>query len=210
MNAQNAATGGGIIHKKMAKRVFIIHGWEGNPSEPMLQWLKKNMEKEGYNVIVPEMPNADKPEIKAWVSHITKVVKKADKETFFIGHSMGCQGILRFLETLESEKKVGGIVMIAPWMHLDEKILEEEGKEVIEIAKPWMETPINWDKIKKITKNIVAIFSDDDSYMPITEKKIFKEKLNAKIIIEHNKGHFSIGDNIKEIPSALEELKRMN
>lgn len=78
------------------KRVFIIHGWGGNPKEPMLNWLKRELEKRDYKVINPKMPHANKPEIKEWIDHLKKVVKIPDKDAYFIGHSVwmpGCSAL---------------------------------------------------------------------------------------------------------------------
>lgn len=192
------------------KKVFIIHGWDGSPEEPMHEWLKKKLEEKGFEVSVPEMPNSAEPEINSWISKIKEIVENPNEKTYFIGHSVGCQGVLRYLETLNSNVNIGGVIFIAPWMHLDEKTIQEEGKEVVEIAKPWMETPINWDKVKTHTNNFVCIFSDNDPYVPLTNKELFKEKLSAKTIIEHNKGHYDPDSNITENPTALNELLKLS
>jgi hypothetical protein len=42
-----------------------------------------------------------------------------------------------------------------------------------------------------------------------TDSETFKEKLGAKIIVEHKRGHFSGGDNVTEIPVVLNELLKM-
>jgi len=190
----------------MEKRIYIIHRWDGSPEEPMHKWLKNQLEKRGFKVLVPNMPNSAKPEINSWVNKIKEIVKNPDKETYFIGHSIGCQGVLRYLETLNTDIKIRGAIFIAPWMKLDQKTIEEEGEEIIEIAKPWMETPINWSKIKMHTNKFTCIFSDNDPYVPLSNKKLFEEKLGAKSIIEKNKGHFTEDDKVFENKTALNEL----
>lgn len=91
-------------------------------------------------------------------------------------------------------------------MHLDQTTIEEEGEEVVEIARPWMETPIDFEKVKMTSHKITAIFSDNDDFVPVSEEKFFTEKLGAKTIMEHEKGHFSPAENISELPSALEAI----
>jgi predicted alpha/beta hydrolase family esterase len=189
----------------MKKKVFIIHGWDGSPNEQMLQWLKLSLEKRGYRVAVPEMPDADVPKIGKWIGKLKEIIKP-DSNTILVGHSIGCQAILRYIETLPENAKIAGVVLIAPWMELDKQTIEEEGEEIKQIAKPWMETPIDFGKIRKTTNNFVAIFSDNDPYVPLEQKTLFKKELNAKIIIEHDKGHFTIGDKIKELQSALDSI----
>lgn len=72
----------------MKKRLFIIHGWEGYPEEGWFPWLKQELEKEGFSVTVPAMPNPKKPNIESWISHLIKVVSKPDENTYFVGHSI--------------------------------------------------------------------------------------------------------------------------
>ena len=149
------------------------------------------------------MPNTDEPKIEEWVGKLKEVVKIED-ETYFVGHSIGCQGVLRYMETLDSNIKVKGAGLIAPWMHLDEETIKEEGEEVEAIAKPWIETPIDYNKIKSHTNNFLAIFSDNDPYVPITDAELFKQRLNAKTIIKQNEEHFN---ETQEIPELLELFK---
>ena len=185
------------------KKVYLIHGWGGSPEEPMYKWIKKKLEDERFEVTIPKMPNADEPKIDAWVNKIKSIVKNPDKNVTLIGHSIGCQAILRYLETL-NKKVVKKVILIAPWLYLDEKTIEEEGEEVKEIAKPWVETPINWKKVKKHSDKFVCIFSDNDYYVPLSNQEMFKKELNAEIIIQHEKGHFTEEDKVKELPIILE------
>ena len=190
----------------MIKRVFIIHGWEGYPDEGWFPWLKKELEQKGFQVIVPSMPSPDNPKIDIWVPYLTKIVSKVDENTFFVGHSIGCQTILRYLENLPPDKKIGGAIFVAGWFTLMNLETEEEK----EIAKLWLETQIDLERVKLHTKNFVAIFSDDDPVVPITNKKLFEQKLGAKTLVEHNKGHFGEDSGIKELRSVLSSLLSFN
>jgi len=186
------------------KRVFIIHGWDGYPEEGIFPWLKKELQARDFSVFNPAMPDPLKPRIEAWVKYLEKQIGIPDENTFLFGHSIGAQTILRYLETLLEDKKIGGAVFLAGWVHLTEEAYEEE--EDVEIARPWLETPLDWDKIKTRANKLIGIFSDNDSLVPITDTEIFKSKLGAKIIIEHDKGHFSGSRGIKNLPSALESV----
>jgi predicted alpha/beta hydrolase family esterase len=199
----------GILYTALfkMKRVFLIHGWEGNPEEPLHKWIKKSLEARGFEVFVPEMPNADKPEIKSWINKIREVVGQLSKEDIFIGHSVGCQAILRYLESLDKNERVKKVILIAPWMYLDKKTIEEEGEEVIEIAKPWAETPIDFKKIKTHCDEFIAIFSDNDPYVPLSNINLFKENLNANVLILKKRGHFDPGSNINSLPELLDFLR---
>jgi uncharacterized protein len=190
------------------KKLYLIHGWGGGPtSEGWFGWLIKECKKRDIKIEIPKMPNTEKPIIKEWVGHLEKVCN-VDEETYFVGHSIGCQTIMRFLEKLPNNKKIAGVGFIAGFFNLLETGWEAEDEEGVSqeraIAKPWLETPINTEKIKSHTKNILAIFSTDDPCVPVSDAKLFKERLNAKIIIKNNEEHFN---TTKEIPELLEIFK---
>jgi hypothetical protein len=190
------------------KRVFLIHGWDGSPEEPMHKWIRKTLSAKGFEVIFPKMPVPGKPKIEPWIEKIKQVVGKLDKNDIFIGHSIGCQAILRYIETLDkSEGKIKKIILIAPWMHLDKTTIEEEGEESINISKPWMETSINFDKIKVRCKKVIAIFSTNDPYVPLSNINLFKKNLNAEIFILKDRGHFDPYHNINKLPELLKFIK---
>jgi predicted alpha/beta hydrolase family esterase len=182
------------------KKIYLIHGWGGSDSsEGWFGWLKEKAKEKEFEVISFNMPNTDKPVIEEWVGFLKENVKDLDKETYFIGHSIGCQAVLRYLETLNSDIKVKGCIFVAPWMELDKNTIKEEGKEVVEIARPWMETPINFEKIKEHTNNFLCILSDNDPYVPLSNKEFFEEKLSAKTIIKSSEEHFNKTKEISEI-----------
>lgn len=185
------------------KRVIIVHGWSGHPNEGWFSWLKSELESKGFKVEAPAMPNTDAPEIKAWVSKLSEVVGDHDEETFFVGHSIGCQTIMRYLASLPKTKKVGGAVFVAGWFNL---ATDDMDKEEHDIAKPWLETPLDIKIVRKICPKTIAIFSDNDPYVPLSDSELFKQKLGSKIIVEHNRGHFAGEDEILALSVALESV----
>ena len=95
------------------KRVFIVHGWGGRPDEAWFPWIKKELEDKGYKVFIPAMPETDEPKMELWIPFLSQLVGKPDLNTFFVGHSIGCQAIIRYLETLPEGVKIGGAVFVA-------------------------------------------------------------------------------------------------
>ncbi|MFH1364357.1 MAG: alpha/beta hydrolase [Candidatus Aenigmatarchaeota archaeon] len=188
----------------MTKRVFIVHRWEGNPEADWYPWLKKQLEEKGFQVEVPAMPDPDSPKIDEWVSFLREKVGDPDENTYFVGHSIGCQTILRYLETVP-DTRIGGVVLVAGWINLTSEVTEKP--EEYHVAKPWLEAPIEWDKIRN--NNFVAVFSDNDPYVPIGDAKIFQEKLGARVVFESRKGHFTEEENVRELLIVLNELLRM-
>jgi uncharacterized protein len=183
------------------KRVFIVHGWGGKPDVGWMKWLNKELTSKGYKVIAERMPQPEFPKIGPWVENLKRIVGKADGETYFIGHSIGCQTIIRYLETLPEDSKIGGAIFVGGWL----KIKEPKTKEEIEVSAPWLTTKINFDKVKKIINKSVLILSDDDIYVPLDNSDLFKKKLGSKIVLEKSKGHY-IENVTKEIPAVMKEF----
>lgn len=187
----------------MKKRVFIVHGWDGYPEEGWFPWLKKELETKDFEVYVPQLPNAESPKIHNWVPKLSEIVGTPNEQTYFVGHSMGCQAIARYLESLPQGIKVGGAVFVAGWFTL----MNLETKEEKEIAKSWLETSIDLEKVKSHFSKSIAIFSDNDPYVPLDNQDDFRNSFGSKIIIEHQKGHFSgPNDGITQLPVVLESL----
>lgn len=190
----------------MVKTVYIIHGWDGYPEEGWFPWLKKELEKYGFKVVIPQMPNPEEPRIKIWVSKLQEIAPNPDENSYFIGHSMGCQTIVRYLGSLNKEIKIGGAVFVAGFFK-ELSNLEPE-PEVQEVAKEWLETPINWQKVQDnlLLGQSVAIFSDNDPYVPLSNKEEFQQYLGAKIIVKHAQGHFSGSTGITQLPVVLDNI----
>lgn len=187
--------------KKPYKKVYVVHGWGGSPtSEGWFDWLKKELTKKSIKIDFLEMPNADNPKIDEWVKYLENSVKELDEKTYFIGHSIGCQAIMRYLEQLPESVKIGGCVFVAGWLNLKNL----ESKKDWEIAKPWLETPISFEMIKNHTNNFLAIFSKNDPFVPVSDAELFKKRLDAKIVIKENEEHFN---ETKKIPEILDFLK---
>ncbi len=188
----------------MKKRIFIVHGWGGSPNEPIHQWLKKELSTfSEVEVISLVMPETDNPAIKRWVEHLSRSVGICNEHTFFFGHSIGCQTIMRYLETLSRTQKAGGAVFLSGWFNLDNMESEEEKK----IAKPWIETPIDFKKVKRACSKIEVIISDNEPYGYVEENtRTFKEECNAKVTIVHGKGHFTESEGVTQIPEARNAL----
>ncbi|MFH0852688.1 MAG: alpha/beta hydrolase [bacterium] len=186
----------------MSKRVFIIHCWDGHPEDNWYPWLKKELEKRDFEVQIPAMPNTSEPKIEVWIPFLAKLVGTADENTFFVGHSIGCQTIIRYLQTLPEGTKIGGAVFVAGWY--DVRNLETEEEKII--AGPWVSEPRDDKKIRQTVNKSIAIFSDNDPFVAEENQQSWQEKVGAKIIVKHKAGHFREEDGFKELPSALQAV----
>jgi uncharacterized protein len=163
------------------KRAHIIHCWEGYPNYCWYPQTKKELEEKDFVVEVPEMPETDLPKLSLWLPKMVEVIGTPDEEVVLIGHSIGSVTILRYLESLSEDQRVGTVVLVAGFTH-------DLGFEEL---NNFFQTPLDLEKIKTKASRFVLIHSDDDPYVPITEGELLKEKLGAQLIVKHAMKHFS-------------------
>ena len=187
-------------------KVYIVHCWDGTKDDGWYPWLDKELTNENTTVYRFDMPNTENPKIEEWVPFLDSMVKDLDSNTYFVGHSIGCQTILRFLQSRDITN-IGGILLVAPWLDLLPEAINEP--ESYETAKSWLTTPIDFEKVKKFTSNITCIFSDDDYFVSLSQKEEFEKLLNAKTIVVNNKGHISEEDNVFELKEILDACNSM-
>jgi uncharacterized protein len=185
----------------MKGKVFLIHGWGGTGSGGWFDWLRYELSKKGFEVESFDMPNTEEPKIEEWVGYLQEKInlEEISEKTYFIGHSIGCQTIMRFLEKLHKHKRIGGCVFVAGWFNLIGL-----DKEELEIAHPWINNPIDFSRIKDHCNNFLALFSNDDPFVNLDESKKFEKELGAEIVVKNKLGHFN---EVGKIPEILDFLK---
>jgi predicted alpha/beta hydrolase family esterase len=189
------------------KRVVIAHGWDGTPQEGWFPWLKAQLETKAFQVIIPQLPDAGSPRIKNWVPALAAATGTVDEKTYFVGHSMGCQTIARYLETLPKGQKSGGAVFVAGFFkNLTNTGDDDNSKET---EKEWLSVKPDFEKVKSHLLKSTAIFSDDDPYVPLDNQDDFRDELGSEIIVEHGMNHFNESSGCFELPVALESVLKL-
>lgn len=179
------------------KRAIIIHCWSGSPDYAWYPWAKTELEKQGYAVEIPQMPHTDEPQLNEWLPELQQLIGTPDEELLLIGHSLGTVTIMRYLETLPEDQRIGKAIFVAGFTdQLGFKELEN-----------FFETRLNFEKIKpKSLHGFVAIQSDDDPFVSGQYGNRLQDELGAKIVIKHSAGHMSGSVDGEEACAELPEL----
>lgn len=178
------------------KNALILHGTDSNSSANWFPWLKKELEEIGFEVWVPDLPHAEKPNIERY-NHFLFTNKDwvFDSDSVIIGHSSGAVEILGLLQALPEGVVVNKCILVGSfkddlgWDSLKELFIK----------------PFDFEEIKKHAKEFVFIHSDNDPYCPLEHAEYLSQQLGGKLIVKKGQGHFS-GSDIT-IPEILEELK---
>lgn len=172
------------------KKVVIIHGNGGCTGNHFwYPWLKTELEKKGFSVIAPTMPDNIEAKVSVWLPYMRDVLK-CDENTVVVGHSSGAVAAMRYAE----EYKLFGSVLVGA-------CYTDLGYESERIAG-YYDTPWQWDKIKNNQQWTIILASTDDPYIPISEPRFIHDNLGGEYCEFNDRGHFS-GDEISDLLPLL-------
>ena len=176
----------------MATNIIIFHGTGCSSDFYWYPYIKENLEKRGYKVFVPNLPNPDEAKLEEWLSYVLNNLK-ITKDTILIGHSAGSPLILSILENINF--KIKQAILVAGFLELDSNILQSS---------------YNFEKIRSNVQDIIFINSVNDPWGcdDMQGRKMF-DKLGGTLII-NNEGHMgstTYNQPYKEFPFLLNLIK---
>ena len=188
------------------KTAIIIHGWVDkeeflDPKIPSgsnfhwFSWIQKQLLIKGILAQTPEMPGEYEPNYEKWKWMFEQF--KIDEETILVGHSLGGGFLIRWLS--ENNKKVGKVVLVAPWINPN-KIDNFSDKKFFEFDID--------PNISSKTTGMIIMYSNDDSSQILDSIKILKAKLkNVEFQEFTGKRHFTLRSmGTEEFPELLENI----
>lgn len=192
----------------MMKKVYLIPARGAHANDLWYPWVKSTLEQVSYVVTVGHMPNPDRPQKAEWVSALQSQISEVDADTYFIGHSVGCQAILRFLDRLPAGTRCGGVVLVAGWIRVPN--WEGRSQEQKAILDDWLNPTLDLSKVANRSKGFTAIFSDNDEFVPQANWAICEQELHAKLLVKQRAGHFEGRDMVEfpEVVIAIVEMSR--
>jgi len=183
-------------------KVFIVHGFEGQPNGGWRPWLMAELAKHDIYACALPMPTPDHPVKNEWIKTISDAIKNPTDEIFLIGHSLGVPAILHYIETLDKNSKIGGAILISG------PIFEVKGDEY-EDVNSFLNTSFDFGYIKNICNNFIVIHGDNDKIVNFSEGEYLSQKLSCDLIPIPNGGHLGGHDGWYQFPKLLESLLKM-
>lgn len=184
------------------KKVFIIHGFNGAPNGGWRPWLLGELSKKDVYACALPMPTPDKPEKNEWIKTINDAVQAPNEEVFLVGHSLGVPAVLRYLETLKENQRIGGAVLVSGPIF-------EIKKEGYEKVNAFLAPAFNFDHLKNVSKNFAVIHGEDDKSVPFSDGEFLSKNLACELIPIPNGGHLNGSAGWTELPQLLEALEKM-
>ena len=176
---------------------IILHGTGDRNDAYWFPYAKNILEQKGYKVWLPQLPNAEKPNLQDWLSFVLENGEFSE-DTILIGHSAGSQLILSILENISV--KIKQAVLVSGYA----KTLRSTGDGEKDEAE------FNWTKIKNKFGQIVFINSDNDPWgCDDKQGRIMLDNLGGILVIPHGQGHMGSStyeQSYKEFPLLIKLL----
>ncbi|MEN9561625.1 MAG: leucyl-tRNA synthetase, leucyl-tRNA synthetase, partial [Candidatus Parcubacteria bacterium] len=154
------------------KRVVLLHGKGGSATGGPKVWLKEKLEKLGYEVLVPQLPNTDEPNDEEQADYVQKHCV-LDEKTAIVGHSFGGIVALRLLERGVKVKRVALVATPFSGKYLDKKM-----RPSVSAA---LKKGFDFKKIKQ-QATFVVLSDISDTVVPISDGEAYAEALGAYVM----------------------------
>ncbi|NDP19861.1 MAG: hypothetical protein GZ091_02095 [Paludibacter sp.] len=169
--------------------IYLVPRWAGNIHSDWYDWLVLEISNT-YQIDIQclEMPNWNEPDLDKSLNFLTNRISELNNNTYFIGHSVGCQAILRFLDERLKQNhslKIGGFLFVAAWFSVDKPWIS---------LKPWTNcNKLNYELLSKATTYKKVILSDNDPFTTdyLENKKQWISRFGAEVMINPGQLHFN-------------------
>ncbi|MFL5345598.1 MAG: RBBP9/YdeN family alpha/beta hydrolase [Hyalangium sp.] len=183
----------------MNRSLVIVPRWAGRPDTDFYVWLEAKLREapQGFSSVrTLDMPNPAQPTIPGWVGALSAAVGPTPApSTVLMGHSVGCQAVIRYLATLPPGHVIDGVLLVAAWWDVDKPW---------ESLVPWVETPVDLERVRAAARRFVVLLSDNDPFTSnyVRNRRLWEERLGATVLLAPGARHFN---NPRE-PAVLEAL----
>ena len=177
-------------------KIIVLHGWGENPASFWYPYLRRELEKKGWKVEIPQLPNTNDPKLSEQLDFCLSNLK-FDDQTILITHSSGTPLALAILEKIPG--KISKFISVAGYSSpLKAKVDNLDTKNIKDF---W-----DWKEIKKHCDQFIFINADNDPWGANDEQgREMAEKLGGKLIVNHDghMGSVSFNQPYKEFPLLL-------
>jgi predicted alpha/beta hydrolase family esterase len=168
------------------KNAIILHGTGCNPNSFWQPGIKKHLEKKGYSVWVPQLPEADEPDLKKWLPVVLES-GVFNEETVIIGHSAGGPLVLSVLENIKV--RIQKAILVAGYAR---------PKGAKKESEPILQEKYDWNKIKGNVIDLIFINSDNDPWGCNHEEGLYMwKRLGGTLVLREGEGHMG-SDSFKQ------------
>ncbi|KXK27341.1 MAG: putative hydrolase YdeN [candidate division WS6 bacterium OLB20] len=180
--------------------VLILHGTDSNANSNWFQWLAEQLRVSGWNVFVPDLPQAERPAPLRYNPFLDQQLPfTLDGQAVLIGHSSGAVAALQYLQHVRPAEPVHAVWLVSGF------VTDLGWEALTELFNP----PLDYHLLQTLSEEYRLLHSKDDPYVPLGEAKTLAAKLDGNLLLKEHEGHFSLGTNpsYSEFPELLDLLQ---
>lgn len=178
------------------KNYIILHGSFGSKDGNWFPWLKDKIEKNNYEVEVPQMPiGVGNQNYENWSKTLDQL--NINDNTTIIAHSIAPVFVCKYLINNKiNVKKLIFVCGFNNYLGIDQ--------DFDAVNKPMFIN--NLEDVKKYCQNIICIYSDNDPYVEFDVEKSFADSISNEQHIIKNGGHINAESGYTSFEEILKYL----
>lgn len=179
----------------------LLHGWQGNPPEHWQTWLAAQLAAGGREVRVPELPEADTPQLRPWLAALHAGLAGLPDDGFdVLAHSLGAVLWLHHAGNPAGTPRPARVALIAPPSPLT---------DMPEFAS-FLPPPLSVDAVRAAADGTVLVGGSDDQYCPEGIAAAYGRPLKMATTVIPDGGHLNVAAGFGPWPAALNWCNRNN
>lgn len=178
---------------KKKQKVLVLHGFSSNPTMIWYPWIKAELEKQGFEVMIPTLPTSNGPTVEAWTELLMPYLDQLGEDDVIVGHSIGGRMALELIE--RSQKKIGHLILTAPAIgiyppdrYAERLSAELDRKADFDFLRDFIAKPVQWDRITSNVGSAVVLWSNDDPMVQKPTHPTIPAGWNIQVL--DGQGHF--------------------
>ena len=176
--------------------ILLIGRWGTRPARDWYPWFRSAADAIGA-IHIPEMPDPDNPTPAAWIEAVRQHMAEIPAATgvLLIGHSVGCQAIVRALAAQKPTRPLLGAIFVAGWWSVGQPWPALE---------PWCASDYDFGSVREILPRSILLVSTNDPFNPDYEENgaLWTQRLGSEVRVVPGAGHF----NAPQQPAVLEAV----
>lgn len=175
--------------------ILILHVIGGKAGDHWEQWLHDALTADGHTVIMPSLPNPDRPDRSTWLLEVQGILQDVRDDVVIVGHSLSVPTALDAIEV--SSIQIKGLLSVSGFavpygLELNEYFMQEK--------------TIDFSKVRKNLQHAAVFYGDDDPYVTQDALQNLATELRVEPRVIKKGGHLNTDAGYTTFPTVLDTI----
>ena len=185
------------------KNILLIHGFNGIPK--IFYYFQKELESQGYNVIIPNFPVMEEININAYFKVLDMYRNIMNENLIVVAHSIGNPMFIKYI--CKYNINIGLYISLAGFA----QPFYVEGKDVLnQVLKPLSISDEEKIKNLNLINEKYSIYSDNDHIVPFKILEEYPSVVDSKPVFVSGIGHMGKKIGLEELPEVIKIIHESN